>query len=57
VLIFAYQKETSKKDNKPTPSQAIKIKTQLSVLISKSIKKIKKPSKIEKRLKSGSFAK
>ena len=57
VLTLEYQKDTSKNENKPTPSQEIKKNVRLFVFISKNIKNKKKPIKIEKRVNSTSFLK
>jgi hypothetical protein len=57
VLTFEYQKDTSKKDKRPTPSQDTNRNIQLPVLINNSIKNKKKPIKIVNLAKSGSFLK
>jgi hypothetical protein len=57
VATLVCQKATSKKENKPTPSQAIKINTKLVELIIRSIEKTKRPNRIENLPSSGSFLK
>jgi hypothetical protein len=57
VFILEYQKDTSIKDKKPTPSQETNKNTQLPVLIRSSIKNKKKPISKVNLLKSGSFLK
>jgi hypothetical protein len=57
VATLVCQNATSRKENRPTPSHAMKIKTKLVELIIRSIEKTKRPNRIENLPSSGSFLK